>query len=105
MGDIEVHANNFEERRKPLDEVLVFTKERGLDVLHAIFEGSVPSVFSSFKRPGSRPDTACAAQLVCFLDIDKCSIYGQDGNDLAIAMQWMGKVSALQAISRLLLPR
>ena len=26
-------------------------------------------------------------QVVCFLDLDKCTIYGQDGNDLAIAMQ------------------
>jgi len=28
-------------------------------------------------------------ELVCFLDLDKCSIYGQDGNDLTIACQWM----------------
>ena len=27
------------------------------------------------------------SQVVCFLDLDKCTIYGQDGNDLAIAMQ------------------
>eukprot|EP00281_Chroomonas_sp_CCMP1168_P023842 CAMPEP_0206224634 /NCGR_PEP_ID=MMETSP0047_2-20121206/7131_1 /ASSEMBLY_ACC=CAM_ASM_000192 /TAXON_ID=195065 /ORGANISM="Chroomonas mesostigmatica_cf, Strain CCMP1168" /LENGTH=526 /DNA_ID=CAMNT_0053647605 /DNA_START=105 /DNA_END=1682 /DNA_ORIENTATION=+ len=28
-------------------------------------------------------------ELVAFLDLDKCSIYGQDGNDLTIAVQWM----------------
>jgi hypothetical protein len=28
-------------------------------------------------------------ELVVFLDLDKCSIYGQDGNDMTIACQWM----------------
>jgi len=46
-------------------------------------------------------------ELVCFLDIDKCSIYGQDGNDLGIAMQWMGKDKAklVELYRRLLNPQ
>mmetsp|Transcript_16061 Transcript_16061/g.36709 ORF Transcript_16061/g.36709 Transcript_16061/m.36709 type:complete len:524 (-) Transcript_16061:71-1642(-) len=46
-------------------------------------------------------------EIVCFLDIDKCSIYGQDGNDLAIAMQWMQKPFPVlvELYRRLLNPR
>jgi len=43
-------------------------------------------------------------ELVFFLDLDKCAIYGQDGNDLAIAMQWMHRpVEALRGLYRRLI--
>ena len=46
-------------------------------------------------------------EVVCFLDLDKCTIYGQDGNDLAIAMQWMGRPgsSVVELYRRLMNPQ
>jgi len=57
------------------------------------------------------PETAEAEkpvdEIVCFLDLDKCSIFGQDGNDLPIAMQWMQKPerSIVELYRRLLNPQ
>ena len=31
------------------------------------------------------------AEATALLDLDKTSIFGNDGNDLGIAMQWMGR--------------
>jgi len=52
---------------------------------------------------GARP----VDEVVCFLDLDKCTIYGQDGNDLAIAMQWMGRPqpSVVELYRRLMNPQ
>jgi hypothetical protein len=30
-------------------------------------------------------------EMVFMLDLDKCSLYGNDGNDLGIALQWMDR--------------
>ena len=52
-------------------------------------------------------DTKPMDEVVCFLDLDKCTIYGQDGNDLAIAMQWMGRPasSVVELYRRLMNPQ
>jgi len=52
-------------------------------------------------------DTKPLEEIVCFLDLDKCTIYGQDGNDLAIAMQWMGRQgsSVVELYRRLMNPQ
>jgi len=43
-------------------------------------------------------------ELVVFLDLDKCSIYGQDGNDMTIACQWMqGGMDVLCGVYRRML--
>jgi hypothetical protein len=42
-------------------------------------------------RLAPSPPAAMTHETVFMLDLDKCSLYGNDGNDLGIALQWMDR--------------
>mmetsp|Transcript_54330 Transcript_54330/g.128170 ORF Transcript_54330/g.128170 Transcript_54330/m.128170 type:complete len:590 (+) Transcript_54330:138-1907(+) len=87
--------------------------ERPFTHMSAISRNDGPLELTGITRHGSMEDIVMMDQnvkpvdeLVCFLDLDKCSIYGQDGNDLAIACQWMQRPeqSLVELYRRLLNP-
>jgi hypothetical protein len=54
------------------------------------FEGArCPSEPLARLAPG--PPAAATHEMVFMLDLDKCSLFGNDGNDLGIALQWMDR--------------
>jgi len=82
--------------------------------ISSISRQDAPVQLTGITRHGSMEDIVMMEQnvkpveeLVCFLDLDKCSIYGQDGNDLAIACQWMQRPeqSLVELYRRLLNPQ
>jgi hypothetical protein len=42
-------------------------------------------------RLAPSPPAAMTHEMVFMLDLDKCTLYGNDGNDLGIALQWMDR--------------
>jgi hypothetical protein len=55
------------------------------------FEGTRCPSDVTTARPAPSPPAAMTHETVFMLDLDKCSLYGNDGNDLGIALQWMDR--------------
>jgi hypothetical protein len=56
------------------------------------FEGArCPSDVAPLWPAPPSPPAAMTHEMVFMLDLDKCTLYGNDGNDLGIALQWMDR--------------
>ena len=73
---------------------LIPPKKRSLPHLHAGARASLGEMAGALRRPADLAPPAPAAkahEVMLMLDLDKCALFGNDGNDLGIALQWMDR--------------